>query len=285
MVFTCTINGRYLNFETSIRNQCMFQHLSQKFPYKKHRKLIVSFHDVSPISHVLCTDFLERLYDIGIQQTSLLVVPCWHNVYPMAADTGFISWLRSMTSQGHELCLHGFSHISDSQKTTPTLFSWFIANVYTNGEGEFLFIDKLNAAQKIASGLDAFKIITAPIHGFIPPAWLLSTEGRRAAKNAGFQYTTTLNHIDFLQRDYRVYAPTVVFSCRNAWRRLISCFWLPLWFSLNRTTPILRIAVHPQDLKFSHIRRTLLTFIRAARARRLPITYRDLLQNDFDCGY
>jgi hypothetical protein len=74
----------------------------------------------------------------------------------------------------------------------------------------------------------------------------------------------------------RIAAPAVVFDARNLWRRRVSPLVGRLRFAASRQAPILRIAVHPDDLYEPAVRRTLVALLREALADRIPMTYGDL---------
>lgn len=241
------------------------------------RRLIVSFHDLHPGSRAACQRLLDHLARAGIERTTLLVVPRWHGGEPFTQDTGFTAWLRDLEAAGHEISLHGWTHQAERVRGGP--WSRVIGLSYTQGEGEFFQIDRSEAFRRVRQGLAMLSgEAGVSIYGFTPPAWLLSRDGRTALREAGLHYTTTWGSVDLLQSATVVRSPTLVYSCRNAWRRIVSRAWLRLWHRRNRTTELLRIAVHPGDLADARVEASLLWHLQAAMDDgRRAITYCELL--------
>lgn len=244
------------------------------------RRLIVSFHDLHPGSRGLCERLLQRLAGLGVTRISLLVVPCWHGGPPFTANTEFTAWLRDLAAAGHDICLHGYTHRATSVTGGPV--SRLIGRRYTQSEGEFFQITRDEATRRLALGLamvggDA----RLPVYGFTPPAWLLSAEGRAALVEAGLHYTTTWGRVELLRSHTIVPAPTLVYSCRNAWRRLVSRAWVRVWHRLQRAAPVLRVAVHPGDFADARLEASIFWHVAAAlNDGRVAATYRDLIPGD-----
>ncbi len=244
------------------------------------RRLIVSFHDLHPGSREICARFVDRLARIGVPRISLLAVPRWHGAKPLSEDTACVRWMNRAVEAGHEICLHGFFHRADGFRGGP--LNRLIARHYTAGEGEFFQINKDTAFDRLSRGLSILEAAGGlPVVGFTPPAWLMSAAGREAARACGLRYTTTFGEVEFLQHGGQVAAPTVVYSCRNAWRRLVSRGWVRVWARVQRSAPVLRIAAHPGDFLDSRVERSLYDRIAdALRTGRRPMTYRDLLPGE-----
>jgi predicted deacetylase len=248
-------------------------------PPEPARRLIVSFHDLHPGSRAEAGRFLQLLAETGIERASFLVVPRWHGGAPFTRDTAFTTWLRELADRGHDLCLHGYTHRAESVTGGP--LARLIGRRYTEGEGEFFQISRAEAERRVRDGL-ALLVGDAglPVHGFTPPAWLLSAAGRDALQAAGLHYTTTWSTVELLQRGEVLAAPTLVYSCRNAWRRAVSRAWLRFWHACHRRTPLLRIAVHPGDFADARLVASLRRHLAVAAHGREAVTYRDLLPAD-----
>ena len=238
------------------------------------RSLIVSFHDLHPGSREACERFLQLAADVGVPCQSLLVVPRWHGDAPFEQFPDFVDWLRKMAETGHDLCLHGNTHRADVIRGGP--LAGLMARYYTNREGEFFQLTRCEADRKINDGLSRFRQAGLAVHGFTAPAWLLNDEGRRALQELGFHYNTRFSRVEFLQLNHSIHAPTLVFRCRSAWRRVLSIHWARFWMRVHQKAQVLRLAVHPCDLEHPTVLATLLDLLRQAVADRQPITYRDL---------
>ena len=74
------------------------------------KSLVVSLHDVSPLTQTLCEKILAQLLELGVRQTSLLVIPNHHGQAPITQDSSFRSWLARKVDADHEPVLHGYCH-------------------------------------------------------------------------------------------------------------------------------------------------------------------------------
>lgn len=235
------------------------------------RQLVVSFHDLAPVSRGECEAFIRDMRTAGVPRITLLLTPKWHNGPLFTEDAEFAAWARSLRDGGHEISLHGWTHWADRVGGGP--FSQFTGRIYVAHEGEFHRIGYGEARERIAMGLEAFEAAGLEASGFVAPGWLLSPEGRRAAADAGFEYTSYWGAIDIFSHPRPHPAPAVVFSSRNAWRRLASLAWARVWSAWNRNAPVLRLAAHPNDLNHPAIRDTIKRIASAALETRIPMTY------------
>ena len=240
------------------------------------RFLVVSIHDVSPLSWKATDSILQRLDRIGVRARSLLVIPNHHAKAPIdKAAPEFLQWLKNLSDRD-EICLHGYEHRAAA--IPGGLSARLVATVYTHGEGEFYRISANQADALLQSGLDRFAQLGLAPAGFVAPAWLLSAEAGDAVRRKGFQYTTRLRSIDVLHPvERRLRAPTLCYSARSAWRRAVSRIWNRTLAHVERNSPILRAAIHPLDAEYSALLRDELGLIERAAKDRTVITYRDLV--------
>ena len=240
------------------------------------RAVVVSLHDVHHDSWRDYAPFVDQLAERGVGRTSLLVVPRWRD-RPLADDPGMVGWLRRLAADGHEIVLHGWRHRAEA--VHGGLLPRLVGSVYTAGEGEFYQLGYPEARRRLEAGRDELAAAGLPPVGFVAPAWLLSALARRAVSDLGFPYTTYLHAVEMLPSGERLYAPSLVFSLRSAWRKRVSLCWIPLWARLNHRAALLRIAVHPIDLGDAAGRATMLRLAAAAARRRTVATYADLLDD------
>ncbi len=71
-------------------------------------------------------------------------------------------------------------------------------------------------------------------------------------------------------------APTLTFGTRTALHRAVSPLWAHARFAATRRQPILRIAVHPDDLYERRVRHAFVTIVQRALADRRPVTCGEL---------
>ncbi len=242
--------------------------------------LVVSFHDLAPPCQDLCRDFLEAARGLGVPRVSLLVVPKWRDGPLMNQDPRFTDWLLSLAEAGHEIVLHGYTHLSG--RIRGGLIAQAMGRIYTAREGEFYQITYDEAHRRLSRGLDLFRGAGLAVEGFTAPAWLLSGEARRALADLDFLYTTTFGHIEVFPGRRRYSAPVLVFSSRSRGRRWLSRCWAPLWGRINRDSSILRLAVHPGDLQYSAIRETIFDLARQLSSARSVVTYAELARRILD---
>ena len=236
--------------------------------------LVVSIHDVAPSNRHIVEPILSRLRQLGVSVCSLLVVPDYHQKHPIAAAPEFLSWLRNLQADGHEIVIHGYFHVRPP-RGPETLRDQFITSVYTQGEGEFFDLDYKEAFRRISAARELFAGAGLKPRGFIAPAWLLNGEGERAARDAGMEYTTRLRSVVDLQTGESFRTQSLVYSVHNNWRRDISLLWNGLLARLMQEKALLRLSIHPPDYAFHAIWRQIERFISKMAKVRTATTYRD----------
>ena len=240
---------------------------------KARSSLVVSLHDVSPLTRAVFTAMLEELTALGVEFCSLLVIPDHHRHGRMIEDAAFCRWLETLAAQGHELVIHGYFHQRPPQPAE-NLRERLMTRVYTKGEGEFYDLTKDEAAALLARAKEEFRQLAAPPPtGFIAPAWLLGTAAAEAVREAGFRYTTYLSGVEDCRTGEFIASQSLVYSCRNAWRRACSLAWNAALCRRLRAAPLLRLALHPPDFHHAAIWRQVRRIVSQARNGRTVSTY------------
>ncbi len=246
-------------------------------PGKEGKSLVVSLHDVSPLTRVAFTAMLAELAGWGVPRCSLLVIPDHHQRGHMLADAGFCRWLETLAAQGHELVVHGYYHQRRARAGETARQRW-LTRVYTLGEGEFYDLTKEQAAALLALAQEEFaRLGVPPPVGFIAPAWLLGPGAAEAVREAGFRYTTYLGGVEDCTTGEFIRAQSLVYSCRNAWRRTCSLAWNATLAWRLRAAPLLRLSLHPPDRQHVQIWRQIRRIAQEAVARREVKTYAEFL--------
>lgn len=245
--------------------------------------LVVSLHDVSPLTRGVFTSMLKELAGVGVTKTSLLVIPNHHHRGHMLEDAGFCRWVEGLAKTGHEVVVHGYYHQRTPRRGETARQRW-INSVYTQGEGEFYDLSEDEAATLLVRAKEDFAKLDAPApRGFIAPAWLLGDTAARAVKSAGFLYTTYLTALHVMVPKHHdverepVRSQSLVYSCRNAWRRVCSLLWNAALRRRLRSSPLLRLGLHPPDYQHPRIWRQILRFAREESTRREVVTYDDFV--------
>ncbi|MBE7373619.1 DUF2334 domain-containing protein [Pseudomonas lopnurensis] len=241
------------------------------------RALMLVLHDVAPETWADYRPFVEAVDAIGGVPMTWLVVPDFHNRNPLQAHPDFRRLLDGRLARGDELVLHGCYH-ADRAPLPRTPKDWFMRRVYTH-EGEFYSLDEAAARERLGQGLALFRRYDWPLHGFVAPAWLMSPGSRRALAGSGLLYTSDPRHFYLLPDFAPITAPGLVWSARSAWRRGMS--WLVSERQLRhcRQAPLLRLGLHPVDMRHDFSRRYWLELLkRLLREGRQPTTKIDWLR-------
>jgi predicted deacetylase len=236
--------------------------------------VVVSLHDVAPCTQQITSTIISELSAHGVRVCSVLVVPDYHHQGFFAKHREFVTWLRDLELDGHEIVIHGYFHERPRQ-TRETLRDKFVTRLYTQNEGEFYDLSYEEAFRRITTARDEFRALGLKPRGFIAPAWLLGNEAEQAVRDAQLEYTTRLRTVCDLRSEFTFPARTLVYSVHNNWRRALSQSWNAALFRLMKGKPLLRISIHPLDYSQPTIWKQILGFIAAAKSARTATTYQD----------
>lgn len=240
------------------------------------QRLVVSIHDVSPVTLESVRKMRDKLHTWGVEKCSLLVIPNHHKKGRTIDSHETLQWLKTAVSQGDEIVLHGYFHKKVSAKDVSP-WDHLVANYYTAGEGEFQSLDYDTAIKALKTGDAELRSAGFNPQGFIAPAWLCGKKAREAVRAYGFAYTTYLGDIYDYTRNKSIPTQSLVWSVRAPWRRQMSLVWNQLLFLRNLRKPILRISLHPPDMIYPQIWRQVETLIRRSLVKRIPQTYLDCI--------
>jgi uncharacterized protein len=236
--------------------------------------LVVSLHDVAPATQSVCDKILAELTQRGVRHCSLLVVPDYHHHGASMQDRQFVSWLRDLEATGHEIVIHGYFH-ERPRRADESFFERVVTQFYTQGEGEFYDLHYGEALRRIKTARDEFRAAGLKPRGFVAPAWLLSSEAERAARDAEMEYTTRLRTILDLRFGETTSARSLVYSVRNGWRRATSLAWNAALGPIVKDNPLVRLSIHPPDFSHPAIWRQIVDLISEMAPIRTPTTYQD----------
>ena len=227
----------------------------------------VVLHDVAGSTLAACDRLIEAVAAVAPLPLTLLAVPRHHGRPPSPA---LEQWLEAGHARGDELALHGWTHLDEGEPHGP--LDRLRRRVYTRGEGEFWALDRDEATARLAAGRAWFARHGWPLHGFVAPAWLLGDEAREAVRAQGFEYTSTLRHIELLPGGERITSQSLVYSTSSAWRRQASIAWARAVSASQASNPVLRLELHPRDADAPGVRRSWQRVLEAALRRRSACT-------------
>jgi predicted deacetylase len=236
--------------------------------------IVVSLHDVAPSTRHIANTIISELASRGVRACSLLVVPDYHHEGLFTNDRQFVSWLRGLEADGHEIVIHGYFH-ERPRRAKETLPDKFLTRFYTQNEGEFYDLAYDEALRRIVAARDELRAHGLKPRGFVAPAWLLSEEAERAARDAQMEYTTRLRTVSDLRSGNVFPARTLVYSVRNSWRRGVTRLWNATLFGFLKGSSLLRISIHPPDYSHPAIWSQITRLIEGSVESRTATTYQE----------
>src|SRR5438552_8267964 len=134
--------------------------------------IVVSLHDIAPSNQQVANTIILELTHRGVRTCSLLVVPDYHRQGLFTKDKQFVSWLRDLEADGHEIVIHGYFH-ERPHRAKESLRDKFLTRFYTQNEGEFYDLGYDEALRRIVAARDELRAHGLKPRGFVAPAWLL----------------------------------------------------------------------------------------------------------------
>lgn len=244
------------------------------------RHFALVLHDIAPETWDDYREFVEAIDRLSTRHGRIpmtwLVVPDFHGRGECQHSQRLRRVLDSRLTLGDELVLHGYFHRDDAPSPrTPRQF--YMRRVYT-WEGEFFTLDRAAAGELLDRGMAQFEACGWPHGGFVAPAWLMSGGTREALTDRPFCYTSDPQRLYHLPTFEAIDAPSIVWSARSAWRRQMSRVVSALQYRRAAEAPLLRLALHPVDMRHRTSRDYWLNMVEhLLDAGRQPVTKRDWL--------
>ena len=241
----------------------------------RDRLLLASIHDVSPRFEAEIDGLLDLLQPFVGHRLAMLVVPNHWGDAPLIPGSAFAAKLRRWADQGVEMFLHGFTHRGSVE--TLTSGDRLRARWMTAGEGEFLSLTAKDAADRIGEGRTIVEdIIGRSITGFIAPAWLYGDGAREALEGTGIRIAEDhLRVWSLADRTQLATGPVITWASRSRPRLASSLIAAPIVRHIPM--PVLRVGVHPPDVRHPALVRSISSTLRAAAATRRASSYAELL--------
>lgn len=241
------------------------------------KRLLASIHDVHPGSVAA----VERLADrferhLGGPRYAMLVVPDHWGANAVRGNAGFAARLRGWADEGIEMFVHGWFHQDRSDHRGLAALK---ARHMTASEGEFLGLDRKEAARRMADGKALVEdAIGRPAAGFIAPAWLYGPGALEALAESGFALAE--DHLKVWRPasgEVVARGPVITWASRSGPRTASSLLAAALGRRFLGPLETVRVAVHPGDVTKPSILASIDTTLAAFARKRSADRYADLL--------
>lgn len=233
-------------------------------------KLLVSIHDVSPVTLAETRDAIDLVGRAGVPPSALtvLAVPFHAEQISLADDDATTRYLRELVAAGATLVSHGYTHRMVGRARTP--WQWLLTRWFARDEAELALCDGDETARRLDAAAAIFAAAELEPYGFVPPAWLLSAAA--AAVVVGrFPFVETFGGIaigDGPQTARRL----VGWGSLTAIEALATSAFA--WLQSRRRSADTRLAIHPPDLRRRRTRRSLERTLARMVPKLEPMSYR-----------
>ena len=230
--------------------------------------LAVTVHDVEPATFERCALIREWLDDLGVERTTLLVIPAadLHPVGDRAPELA--AWLRERAGAGDEIAQHGFQHLQVRSAGTARQF---VARLQGDRAAEFVGLGELDTRRVVDAGRRILKLAGLDANGFVAPAYAYTPELRDALRDR-FRWWAGLLGLHAGERTRLT--PAVGLGTSGRFKRATSPPLLRLGAAL--AGPTLRLDLHPADLDHPRHVLALERVLRTGARRRQAVTLDDL---------
>ena len=242
--------------------------------------LLVSLHDVSPLTVDACADAVAMLAEVGVRAADLtvFVIPHHEGATTIDAHAPTVDFLRGLADSGACLAMHGLTHRMPGRAFSPA--GIIRAHVFARGQGELYKSDAADAQRRLDEGAAVLRRagLDDATRAFVPPAWQLSPAARQVVERAGFEF-------------YEVFGGIV--PCAGRHRAGLRARRLIGWGSLNaveaaataiwasaqslRPPADTRLAVHPADMRRPGQTRAIRRVLERMLPRMRAMSYRTYL--------
>ena len=241
----------------------------------KPRALIASIHDIAPATFDDARNIAAFLDDLGVRPISLLVIPQHHASAPLIETPSLVGWLRARQAEGDEILLHGCEH--RLARPPDSRVQALRIRALSRGEGEFANLDQPEARTRLRRGREILEACGLRVSGFVAPAYLLSAAARRAVADAGFTHVPQLFSLWEPPRGRTRFAPAIFFDPHSSTTRRLTFFHSLLVLQALARHPVLRVVIHPPDLRDPRTAAPLRAALTVALRTRTPTTYSALV--------
>lgn len=185
----------------------------------------------------------------------------------MVSEPEFLAWLKEKEAAGSEIFLHGYHHLMQERVEGASLREprsrWgnWVNRRLVGGEAEFCGLALPDRERLLLLGYEAFRQCGIPTHSFVAPTWH-GAPPESSLRNLDFTLWETRFGLRHLPTGARRFVPPLSWSPASEEAALMGgAAWLA---SLTRL-PLIKVALHPGDLKGSSVCRTLETLFSRGR--------------------
>jgi predicted deacetylase len=245
-------------------------------PARTRPALLVSLHDVSPLTLEDCERALALLREAGLgaDELTVLAIPRHEDRVSLDRDPATVRFLRGLHDEGAQIVMHGLTHRMPGRAWSP--MGILRGHVFARGQGELLRAAAPDAARALELGAEILRRagLEAATRAFVPPAWLLSRAAREVVARAGFDFYELYAGIVHAGR---VRAPRVIgWGSLNALEAGTTAAYA--WAQSKLPAQDTRLAVHPADMRRGPQRRAIARALARLRGRTLPMSYATYLR-------
>lgn len=226
------------------------------------KSLIVSLHDFHPGSREAIEEQAAFFHGLGVNRFSILVVPDFHHAGKIGEDAEALRFLEKRQAAGDDLVLHGFYH---DRRGLPD-GSLFWTRLYSANEAEFFDLPDGFCEERLKEGAAVWSGQGWDLKGFIAPGWLMPPRQDALLARLGFSYTTRLKEIVSLRSGQSVPSQSLCYSTRSWWRRPVSRMWNHWLHGRLNGQGVIRLSMHPNDLRHESIRLQIAALVRMTLA-------------------
>lgn len=236
--------------------------------------LVVSVHDVAPVTRAASMAWVEALERRGITGSLLVVPGPWRGV-GLLDDPTLVTWLRAASRSGHEIVQHGWVHEAGPDGSS---LRRAVGTALARGCAEFWALDEQEARSRLHRGRAVLWRADLDPIGFTPPGWLASPGARRALRSLGYRYTTDHAGVVDLVAQHRYLAPALSSRPGGAMEWIGRRTMIAGARHVSALGGIVRVALHPADWEDPCLRTAALLAIDAALdGGATPCTYAELV--------
>jgi predicted deacetylase len=236
----------------------------------------VTLHDVSPAFESDVNAALELAAEYGVRP-ALLVVPNFHEQWPLLDHPEFVERLRQLAGAGHEIYLHGLFHQSRprmsrelASRGLAARLLWEVAQRgVSNHEAEFSDLTRQEAAERLAEGERVLRTAGLEISGFVPPAWSMPRWLLPMLAERGYRYCEDHTRVYDPSTGRSHFSTVLNYATRSPARLLSTVAYCRAALPLTRIAPA-RIAIHPADMRFRLVRSELSRLLELSKGRFSP---------------